>query len=327
MNKKQIILPLLAMAITAGIAAQTKQNDDIIIHRKGNAQQKTTIVIDGKNITVNGKPVDQWKDGTVEIVQSDSTSIAFNFPEFKQQFEQMFGPNASRGGVQFFRGMGPVVNAPIYNKAQLGVLTEKAENETGAAIKEVKKGTAAEKAGLQTGDIIQKVNNIPIQNSEDLYKAIGQYKPGDTVNIAYLRNGISNTTKALLQKNEMAANDNQWGKENFNLQMPPMPDMPGFNFKNMNKKPMLGVQIEEMDNNAGVKINSVNPNSPAEKAGLQKGDVVTAIDGSTVKSIEDIKQVMNNKKEGDEVSLSYLRNGKKYNTNILFPKTIKKATL
>lgn len=271
---------------------------------------------------------DAFEDNTIEQAKTGFIDAlkAHGFDESKGTVKIIYR-NASRGGVQFFRGMGPVVNAPIYNKAQLGVLTEKAENETGAAIKEVKKGTAAEKAGLQTGDIIQKVNNIPIQNSEDLYKAIGQYKPGDTVNIAYLRNGISNTTKALLQKNEMAANDNQWGKENFNLQMPPMPDMPGFNFKNMNKKPMLGVQIEEMDNNAGVKINSVNPNSPAEKAGLQKGDVVTAIDGSTVKSIEDIKQVMNNKKEGDEVSLSYLRNGKKYNTNILFPKTIKKATL
>ncbi|RTL47287.1 MAG: PDZ domain-containing protein [Sphingobacteriales bacterium] len=326
MNKKQIILPLLAMAITAGISAQTKENDDIIIHRKGNAQQKTTIVIDGKNITVNGKPVDQWKDGSIEIVQADSNSISFNLPEFQQQFEQMFGPNSPRGGVQFFRRMGPV-NAHLVNKAQLGVITQKAENETGAAVKEVKTGTPAEKAGLQPGDIIQKINNNPIQNSEDLYKAIGQFKPGDTVTISYVRNGVSKTTQAVLQKNQITANENQWGEGTFNFQMPPIPEVPEFNFRNMNKKPMLGVQIEEMENNAGVKINSVNPNSPAEKAGIEKGDVVTTIDGNTVKSIEDIKQVMNSKKEGDAVSLTYLRDGKKHNTTIVFPKTIKKATL
>lgn len=327
MNKKQIILPLLAMAITAGIAAQTKQNDDIIIHRKGNAQQKTTIVIDGKNITVNGKPVDQWKDGSVEIMQSDSNANPFNMSDLQQQLQEMFRENTPQGGAQFFRRIVPPGSVSYTNKAQLGVFTEKATNETGAAIKEVTAGTAAEKAGLQKGDIIQKVDDTPIQNNEDLYKAIGKYQPGDTITISYVRNGTAKTTKAVLQKNTASLINNQPAEGFFNFKMPPMPDMPGFNFRNMNKKPMLGVQIEEMDNNAGVKINSVNPNSPAEKAGLQKGDVVIAIDGSTVKSIEDIKQVMNNKKEGDEVSLSYLRNGKKYNTNILFPKTIKKATL
>lgn len=327
MYKKQTILPLLALAITAGSIAQTQQNQDIIIHRKGNAEQKTTIVIDGKNITVNGKPVEQWKDGSVEIRQSDSGVNTFNLSDLQQQLQKMFGADAPRGGIQYFRRMVPPAQSPVLNKAQLGVLTEKAANEAGAAIKEVNAGTPAEKAGLKAGDIIQKVNETPIQNSEDLYKAIGKYQPGDTVSIAFLRNGTSKTTKAVLQKNEMAANDNQWGEGTFNFKMPPMPDMPGYNFRSMNKKPMLGVQIEELSDNSGVKINNVNPGSPAEKAGLQKGDIVTNIDENAVKSIGDIKQVLNNKKEGDSVSLSYLRDGKKHNTNVVFPKTIKKATL
>jgi len=328
MNKKIFILPLLLMGTTFCLQAQTQQNEDIIIHRKGNPQQKTTIVIDGKNITVNGKPVDQWKDGSVEIMKTDTSDNSFDLGDLQSELEKMFRQTMPKGGVQYFRRMGPGNNTISTNKAKLGVYTDKAENTKGVIIKEVSEESPAAKAGLKPGDIIVKVNNTDIETSEDLYKTIGKYNAGDTINITYLRDGKTANTKAVLEKNNsfQLGNENQWGMRNFNFSMPPMPMNPDFNFR-PNNKPMLGVQIEELNDNSGVKINDVNTNSPAEKAGLEKGDILTQIDGNAVKSIEDLKQALNSKKEGDSVDITYLRNGKKHNTTVVFPKPIKKATL
>jgi serine protease Do len=328
MNKKIFILPLLLMGTTFCLQAQTQQNEDIIIHRKGNPQQKTTIVIDGKNITVNGKPVDQWKDGSVEIMKTDTSDNSFDLGDLQSELEKMFRQTMPKGGVQYFRRMGPGNNTISTNKAKLGVYTDKAENTKGVIIKEVSEESPAAKAGLKPGDIIVKVNNTDIETSEDLYKTIGKYNAGDTINITYLRDGKTGNTKAVLEKNNsfQLGNENQWGMRNFNFSIPPMPMNPDFNFR-PNNKPMLGVQIEELNDNSGVKINDVNTNSPAEKAGLEKGDILTQIDGNAVKSIEDLKQALNSKKEGDSVDITYLRNGKKHNTTVVFPKPIKKATL
>jgi serine protease Do len=328
MNKKMFILPLLLMGTTFCLQAQTQQNEDIVIHRKGNPQQKTTIVIDGKNITVNGKPVDQWKDGSVEIMKTDTSDNTFNLNNLQSELEKMFGQTMPKGGVQYFRRMGPGSNNISSNKAKLGVYTDKAENTKGVVIKEVSEQSPAAKAGLKQGDIILKVNNTDIETSEDLYKTIGKYNAGDTINITYLRDGKTSNTQAVLEKNNsfQLDNENQWGMRNFNFSMPPMPMKPDFNFM-PNNKPMLGVQIEELNDNSGVKINEVNSNSPAEKAGLEKGDILTQIDGNAVKSIEDLKKALSNKTVGSSVEISYLRNGKKHNATVVFPKPIKKATL
>jgi serine protease Do len=71
--------------------------------------------------------------------------------------------------------------------AFLGVITN--EDDKGAAIDEVQKETAAEKAGLQKGDIITKVGDKKIDGPDDLVEAITAKKPNDEVEITYLRDG------------------------------------------------------------------------------------------------------------------------------------------
>src|SRR5262249_34103828 len=61
---------------------------------------------------------------------------------------------------------------------------------------------------------------------------------------------------------------------------------------------------------AGLLITSVSEDSPAAKAGLRAGDVVTAIDGEKVDSPGDISRILNSKKEGD-VTLTVIRNKSK----------------
>jgi S1-C subfamily serine protease len=58
---------------------------------------------------------------------------------------------------------------------------------------------------------------------------------------------------------------------------------------------------------AGVLVESVQDDSPAEKAGLRVGDIVLSVDGKDVTSSMDLRQALRDKKEGDSVRLDILR--------------------
>jgi putative serine protease PepD len=85
--------------------------------------------------------------------------------------------------------------------ARLGVsvadVTGKTLNQ-GAVLHSLENGGAADKAGLKDGDVITKVDNVIIDGSESLVATIRGHRPGDQVQITYLRSGKTHTTTASL---------------------------------------------------------------------------------------------------------------------------------
>src|SRR5882757_9711957 len=80
--KTKILPVMLLLAVLGGSAmAQTKEKpskekkESIIIRKKTGDKEKTTIVIDGDNITVNGKPIDQLKDEDIEVIRNRAMAI------------------------------------------------------------------------------------------------------------------------------------------------------------------------------------------------------------------------------------------------------------
>ena len=71
-------------------------------------------------------------------------------------------------------------------------------------------------------------------------------------------------------------------------------------------KAYLGVYLEAHPNK-GVELKKVIENSPAEKAGLKDGDIITAINGREVSSALDVKKALKNFAAGDRVSIAYKR--------------------
>jgi membrane-associated protease RseP (regulator of RpoE activity) len=69
----------------------------------------------------------------------------------------------------------------------------------------------------------------------------------------------------------------------------------------------LGIQIVQSTD--GPTIASVIASSPADKAGLQRGDVIKAIDGTSVSNVQAVHDALKDKKPGDTVTISITRNG------------------
>jgi S1-C subfamily serine protease len=71
----------------------------------------------------------------------------------------------------------------------------------------------------------------------------------------------------------------------------------------------VGLVLVEEPNGGGVRITQVISGSPADNAGLKKDDVITAVDGSSVKSVDDVQNALKNKNPGDKVTFSVSRGG------------------
>ena len=80
--------------------------------------------------------------------------------------------------------------------AYLGVGIATAQN--GVQLTEVRSGTPAAKAGLQTGDVITRVDGHKVTNASELGQAIDAKRPGTKIGVTYLRNGSTHTVSVTL---------------------------------------------------------------------------------------------------------------------------------
>jgi serine protease Do len=307
------VLLLTAGCITVQVAAQSsretpseKKEESITIRKKGDTKEKMTIVIDGDQITVNGKPVDEFKSDNIEIDRN----------------KRIYRPMAPRmplgpGGPKMFRGD---VLGFSSNKAFLGVTSEKTTE--GAKVTAVTKGSPADKAGLKKDDVITKVGDTKVEDSQDLYEAIGQYKPEDKVSITYKREGKEAVAQATLGKNEQARTF-RFNNGDFDFKFPD--DLGnGFNYF---RKPRVGLQVQDTEDGKGVKVLDVTEDTPADKAGLKKGDVITGVNGKDIHSVDELRDVTDDLEEGASVQLKYNRNNQSQTAEIKIPRKLKTSNL
>ena len=89
---------------------------------------------------------------------------------------------------------------------------------------------------------------------------------------------------------------------------------------------ITGVEVEKYEAQLGVNLNvdkgviilEIDPSSPAKKAGLENGDVLTKIDNQEVENMSQLKKILYKYNKGDKASLNIIRNGKSMNVDIVF---------
>jgi len=105
------------------------------------------------------------------------------------------------------------------------------------------------------------------------------------------------------------------------VQQGPIVQVAGAEEVSLSPSAFLGVEIiavnaaiaEQLDipSNSGILINRVIPNSPAQKAGLQRGDFIVALNNSTVKDVDGFRQIIAELNPGDRVRIVFIRDGQK----------------
>jgi membrane-associated protease RseP (regulator of RpoE activity) len=217
----------------------------------------------------------------------------------------------------------------------------------GVGITQVVKDSPAEKAGLRKDDVIVRFEGDSITSVRKLTRLVSEVAPDQTVKLGISRGGSEQEVAVTIGKRNDSMNamqhfdfkdfkdleklkglDKLQGLDRLNefQTMPPGanvwkwqgqgPGNDGLVFALSNHR-RIGVGTMQLTkqladyfgvgDGKGVLVTSVADDSPAAKAGLKAGDIITAIDGEKVERAGDVARGINKKKEGD-VTLTVIRN-------------------
>ena len=149
------------------------------------------------------------------------------------------------------------------------------EETQGALVSQVLPESAAERAGVKTGDIIRSVDGKAVNSANELRNTIGLKRSGETVELEIMRDGRKRKIKADLGEQatqvQVAAVEIHSGLE-------------GAEFES------LDAASPRYEGQAGVLVTSVAPGSPAAQRGLRPADVIVAVNRQKVSSVSDFQQ-------------------------------------
>jgi serine protease Do len=180
----------------------------------------------------------------------------------------------------------------------------------GALVAAVSRNSPAYRAGLQAGDVITAVNGSTVTNPTDLARDIANVTPGDDTTITYVRNGASHDVSVAVEI--MPANPDQGFQQDANASpTAPTTGQPGLGLTLAPITPDARSQLNLPSSATGAVITDVQPNSAADQAGIQPGDLLVGIGSTDVNSPDDAAAAINTAKQSGApaVALRIIRQG------------------
>ncbi len=147
------------------------------------------------------------------------------------------------------------------------------EVESGALVSAIEPGSAAEDAGLRVDDIITKINEKKIDNSQELRNAIGLKRSGEVVAIEFVRAGGQKKVQATLGMRSVA--------RNIGSEINPL--LAGVEFS--------PASAQAGQSNSGVMVAAVDPASRAAARDLRAGDLIVQVNRRPVEDLNDFEEV------------------------------------
>jgi len=166
---------------------------------------------------------------------------------------------------------------------------------SGVLISSVEKDSAAGRAGLLPGDVIQKYNGKKLEDPADLSRLVAATQPGTRVQIQVWRKGASKEMSAVIGElpAEAVATHGEEARPNANRL--------GLVLNNLSSE-----QKQQLNVDHGLLVEDVA--GPAAKAGIQQGDVILAINNNEVNNTAQFKKLLNENGSGKPIALLVKRN-------------------
>jgi|HubBroStandDraft_1064217.scaffolds.fasta_scaffold00122_52 serine protease Do len=158
------------------------------------------------------------------------------------------------------------------------------DNASGAVVTQVEPNSPGAKAGLKVGDVITELNGKPVSDAGELQVQVGEKQPGTTIRLNTLRDGKSTEVPVTLEAMGKSDHDNETADAGH--------DKPRWGLGLADLTPDLRQQLQANDEVHGAVIEQVTPGSPADNAGLQRGDVITEVNRQPVHSAADVKNAL-----------------------------------
>jgi len=170
----------------------------------------------------------------------------------------------------------------------------------GALVNDVTEGSAADKAGIEPGDVILEFNGTTVEAWSDLPPLVGSNPPGTRADVLVSRNGKEKKVKVTLDALESDEEGNLLGAESGSRQ-----------------SNALGLQVEPIrddmrralgDPDGGVVVTQVESDA-AFRAGIRRGDVILMINSEKIEDVDSFERAVKSVPEGKAVALRVMREG------------------
>jgi serine protease Do len=199
------------------------------------------------------------------------------------------------------RVVGQLIKYGEVQRGWLGVGIELVSRETrekinlqkgkGVLVNSVFEGDPAHKAGLLVGDIIMKIAGTPVDSPSRVIRIIGGILPGQTVSLDIIREGKTQAVMVKLDNHKKQ-------------QLQAIASLPIDNI------PPLGLDVI-LSQGGGVQVEKVYLDSESASKGLEQGDTILAVNGTSIQSIEEFDKLIDGISTGNSIFLLVERNQEK----------------
>jgi C-terminal processing protease CtpA/Prc len=211
--------------------------------------------------------------------------------------------------------------------------------ERGVVLGKIVPDSPAAKAGLKENDVVTEINGQRVEGAAQFRRMIHEIPAGRTVQLTVWREGRAQNLSVTLGKSEERRRSMQMvtpAPGAFAFRMPEIPDVPVMEWNGnllMGGQPRLGIDAEDLNgqlgtffgapDGEGILVREVNPGSPAEKAGLKAGDVITSFNGERIRTLGDLREKLSAKRDANDkdrsVKLGVLRNKSEVSLSVELP--------
>ena len=185
---------------------------------------------------------------------------------------------------------------------------------TGEFVQAVEPGGAADRAGIQAGDVVVRVNRQEVTRDQTLSYLVANTAPGTRIPIELIREGRRLTVTATVaqrpSEDELREQsfdpDQEQGEDEFSR----TPEAQGdglteeaLGLSLIELTPRIARQLGARDDTQGLVINVVDPNSDAAAKGLRRGDILLSANYRSVTSVEDVENAIRNAQRSNRDAL------------------------
>jgi serine protease Do len=171
---------------------------------------------------------------------------------------------------------------------------------SGAVVSQVEPDTPGAKAGLKVGDVITGLDGKSVANAGELQVQVGQTQPGTTIHLQVNREGktlnLPVTLEAMGNKGETESANASQGKPRWGIGLGDL-------------SPDVRQQVQAPSGVQGAVVENVQPGSPADNAGLQRGDIIQSVNRKPVASAADAANALRDIPKGQDVMVRVWTNG------------------
>ena len=207
----------------------------------------------------------------------------------------------------------------------------------GVLVMNVVPDSPAAKAGLKENDVVTEVNGQRVEGAAQFRRMIHEIPAGRTIQLTVWRDGRTQTISATLGKSEQGRHAMKMMTPTpgtFAFRMPEMPQIPSMEWNGsmlLGGQPRLGIDAEDISgqlgaffgapDGEGILVRDVGSGSPAEKAGVKAGDVITSLNGERIRTVGELREKLSAKRDEKDrtVKLGVLRNKSEISLSVELP--------